>query len=98
LQATGHDIAILGFLGVFQLGLPCMLMVWASRHLSAPGMALLSLLEVVQGPLWSWLFAGEQIAGSTLSGGLVVLIALVGNEAMGFRTGLRQNNRVTGSR
>jgi drug/metabolite transporter (DMT)-like permease len=98
LQATGHDIAILGTLGVFQLGLPCMLMVWASRHLSAAEISLFTLLEVVEGPLWSWLFAGERIAGSTIGGGLVVLVALVVNEAVGLRRGLQQRSRATGSR
>ena len=87
LSATGHDIAILGVLGVFQLGLPCMLMVWASRHLSAAEIALFTLLEVVEGPLWSWLFAGERIAASTIGGGLVVLTALVVNEAVGLQRG-----------
>lgn len=85
LQATAHDVAILGFLGFFQLGLPCMLMVRASRHLAAPEIALLSLLEVIQGPLWSWLFAGEAVAASTFSGGAVVLVALVLNEAAALR-------------
>jgi drug/metabolite transporter (DMT)-like permease len=85
LQASAHDVAILGFLGFFQLGLPCMLMVRASRHLAAPEIALLSLLEVIVGPLWSWLFAGEAVAVSTFSGGIVVLAALVLNEAAAFR-------------
>jgi drug/metabolite transporter (DMT)-like permease len=78
--ASARDIAILALLGFFQLGLPCMLMVRASRHLAAPELALLTLLEVIEGPLWSWLFAGEAIAPSTLSGGGVVLAALVLNE------------------
>jgi drug/metabolite transporter (DMT)-like permease len=98
LQATQHDIAILGILGVFQLGLPCMLMVWASKHLSAAEIALFTLLEVVEGPLWSWLFAGERIAGSTIGGGVAVLAALVVNEAVGLQRGLKQSGRATGSR
>ncbi len=85
LQASAHDVAILGFLGFYQLGLPCMLMVRASRHLAAPEIALLSLLEVIEGPLWSWLFAGEAVAVSTFTGGVVVLAALVLNEAAALR-------------
>jgi len=85
LQASAHDVAILGFLGFFQLGLPCMLMVRASRYLAAPEIALLALLEVIEGPLWSWLFAGEAVAASTFGGGVVVLAALVLNEAAAFR-------------
>jgi drug/metabolite transporter (DMT)-like permease len=80
LQASGRDVALLAFLGFFQLGLPCMLLVIASRTLLAPEIALLGLLEVVLGPLWAWLGAGEVPAGSTLLGGLVVLGALAANE------------------
>ena len=79
-QATGRDVVLLGLLGVFQLGLPCMLLVLASRALLAPELALLGLLEVVLGPLWAWLGAGERPAAATLVGGAIVLGALVLNE------------------
>lgn len=80
IAATPRDLALLAFLGVFQLGLPCMLLVLASRALFAPEIALLGLLEVVLGPLWAWLGAGEVPAGSTLLGGMIVLAALALNE------------------
>ena len=88
ISASARDVALLAFLGVFQLGLPCMFLVMASRALLAPEMALLGLLEVVLGPLWAWLGAGETPAPATLLGGLLVLAALAGNElaALGSRT------------
>ena len=88
ISASGRDLVLLAFLGVFQLGLPCMFLVMASRALLAPEIALLGLLEVVLGPLWAWLGAGETPATSTLAGGALVLIALAGNElsALGSRT------------
>ena len=79
-QASGKDIALLAFLGVFQLALPCMLLILASRALYAPEMALIGMLEVVLGPLWAWLGAGEVPARATLSGGAMVLAALLLNE------------------
>jgi drug/metabolite transporter (DMT)-like permease len=85
LSATARDIALLAFLGLFQLGLPCMLLVLASRALTAPEIALLSLLEVVLGPLWAWLGAGEEPGQAALLGGTVVLAALVMNELAAFR-------------
>jgi drug/metabolite transporter (DMT)-like permease len=85
LQASAHDVALLAFLGVFQLGLPCMLLVMASRVLLAPEIALIGLLEVVLGPLWAWLGAGEVPAHATLSGGAIILAALVVNEMATFR-------------
>ena len=85
LQASPREIALLAALGIFQLGVPCMLMVVASRNLSAPEISLLALLEVVLGPLWAWLGAGEVPAAATVSGGLLVLGALVVNELAALR-------------
>lgn len=86
LQASLHDILILATLGFFQLGLPCMLMVRAAKDLTAPEVSLLALLEVLLGPLWTWLGAGEVPASETLIGGAVVLAALVFNEIAALRT------------
>ncbi len=85
LQASPHDVAILAVLGILQLGFPCMLMVSASRHLSAPEISLLGLLEVLLGPIWAWLGAGEVPAHETLAGGGVVLAALVFNELLALK-------------
>lgn len=84
-HASARDVALLSALGVFQLGLPCVLLVVASRALLAPEIALLGLLEVLLGPLWAWLGAGETPAQATLVGGAIVLGALVLNEAASFR-------------
>jgi len=83
--ASGRDLLLLAFLGFFQLGLPCMLLVIASRSLLAPEIALLGLLEVVLGPLWAWLGAGEAPGHATLLGGAIVLAALAGNELGALR-------------
>jgi drug/metabolite transporter (DMT)-like permease len=93
--ASPKDIFLLAMLGIFQLGLPCMLLVVASRALLAPELALLGLLEVVLGPLWAWLGAGEVPARATLLGGAVVLAALIGNELAAFRRIMRAKLSVT---
>jgi drug/metabolite transporter (DMT)-like permease len=79
-SSSSRDLLLLALLGIFQLGLPCMLLVIASRSLSAPEIALLGLLEVVLGPLWAWLGAGEVPGQATLVGGAIVLAALAANE------------------
>jgi len=79
-QASARDLLVLATLGVFQLGVPCMLLVLVSRTLTAPEIALLALLEVVLGPLWAWLGADEAPGAATLAGGAIVLAALAGNE------------------
>lgn len=84
-QASGKDIVLLSMLGAFQLALPCILMIRAARYLSPQETALLSLLEVVFGPLWAWLGAGEQPAAATLYGGTLILGALVANELLATR-------------
>jgi drug/metabolite transporter (DMT)-like permease len=86
-MATPRDYAVLAALGVFQLGLPCMLLVLASRTLRAPEIALLGLLEVVLGPFWAWLGAGEVPAGATIAGGLVILAAVAGNQLWSWSRG-----------
>jgi len=91
--AQPRDILLLAVLGFFQLGLPCMLLVIATRHLAATEIALLALLEVLLGPLWAWLGAGEVPSGTTITGGALVLGALVLNELTAAR-----RSRVAGAR
>ena len=85
LRASAHDLGLLGLLGSVQLALPCLLVVRLSRVLPAPEIALLALLEVVFGVAWAWLWAGEQPSPEMLAGGLLVLGALVANEAVSLR-------------
>jgi drug/metabolite transporter (DMT)-like permease len=84
MQASAHDLGLLALLGSVQLALPCLLVVRLSRVLPAPEIALLALLEVLFGVAWAWLWAGEQPSPRMLAGGLLVLAALVANEASGF--------------
>jgi drug/metabolite transporter (DMT)-like permease len=85
LTATGNDLAILALLGLVQLALPCMLMVRVARFLEPHEIALICLLEVVLGPIWAWLGAGEAMSVATIQGGLLVLAALAGNELLAWR-------------
>jgi drug/metabolite transporter (DMT)-like permease len=80
LQLSAHDLALLALLGVVQLGIPCVLVMRVARHLAAPEMALLALLEVLFGILLAWAFGGEQPGMATLIGGSAVLAALMFNE------------------
>jgi len=96
-SASSRDILLLALLGVFQLGLPCMLLVLASRALLAPELALLGLLEVVLGPLWAWLGAGEVPGPATLAGGAIVLGALAGNELAALSRSSRRRASGAGS-
>jgi len=81
--ASGRDLALFGAMAVFQLALPCVLLVRVVLpRLSAAEIGLLSLLEVVLGPLWVWLAYGEHPGPVALGGGGIVLAALAVNEGI----------------
>lgn len=84
-EATPRDLGLLALLGTVQLAIPCLLAVTVARSLSAPEISLLGLLEVVFGVLWAWLGANEAPNASVLTGGLLVLGALAGNELLAMR-------------
>ena len=85
LQANAHDIALLGLLGSCQLAIPCILCVVCARVLKAPEMSLLALLEVIFGILLAWLGANEVPTQAVLTGGALVVGALVANELIAWR-------------
>jgi drug/metabolite transporter (DMT)-like permease len=85
LNASAHDVGLLGVLGLFQLAIPCALSVVCARVLQAPEVALLALLEVVFGIALAWWGAHEAPQASVLFGGTLVLGALLFNECLGWR-------------
>ena len=85
IQATITDIGLLAVLGLFQLAIPCVLSVWCASILKAPEISLLALLEVIFGILLAWVGAGEVPGPSVLTGGALVVGALVVNELIGWR-------------
>jgi drug/metabolite transporter (DMT)-like permease len=84
-QATAHDVGLLAGLGLFQLAVPCVLVVICTRVLKAPEVALLGLLEVIFGILLAWAGAGEVPGRDVLVGGSLVIGALVVNELVAWR-------------
>jgi drug/metabolite transporter (DMT)-like permease len=83
-QATVHDLGLLAYLGVGQLAIPCVLSVMCARVLKAPEISLLALLEVIFGILLAWVGAGEAPSPSVLTGGSLVIGALLVNELLGW--------------
>ena len=79
LHSSPHDIAWLALLGLVQLAMPCTLLVFCARILSAPEISLLSLLEVLFGIFLAWIGAGEEPSARVISGGALVIVALVVN-------------------
>lgn len=80
-----NDVAIAILLGVFQVGLGLVVYTIGSKVVPAAELALLSMTEVLLGPLWVWLFLGESAEFYTLLGGSVLMLAIAGNALSGLR-------------
>ncbi|HZO34008.1 MAG TPA: DMT family transporter [Gaiellaceae bacterium] len=76
-QAGAEDYALLATLGVAQIGLGFIFLTVGARLIPAGEVALITLLEIVLGPLWVWVFLAERPATLTLLGGAVVLAAVL---------------------
>ena len=82
-----RGIAIAMAAGAIILGLGLSIFAVGGRVVPAAEMSLLSLLEVLLGPVWVWLFLNETASAATLVGGAVVLAAIVFNTLAGQRRG-----------
>lgn len=71
------DAAISLGSGVFTIGIGMALVIWAASHLPAAEVSILTLFEGVLGPIWVYLFIGEQITKATFVGGLIVLVSIL---------------------
>ncbi|MFU8835267.1 DMT family transporter [Roseovarius autotrophicus] len=85
LALSPRDAGIASGMGVFQVGAGLILYTLGSRTVPAAELTLLSMAEVVLGPVWVWLFLGETAAASTLAGGAILLLAIAGNALSGAR-------------
>jgi DME family drug/metabolite transporter len=69
------DWAVIGYLGVFQIGIAYILVSAAIREISALEASVLLLVEPAFNPVWSWLVHGEKPGTWSLAGGVVILAA-----------------------
>ena len=84
-QISVNDTSISMGMGIFQVGAGLVLYTLGSKTLPAAELTLLSLAEVLLGPLWVYLFLNEVATLNTLFGGLVLLLAIAGNAISGAR-------------
>ena len=92
LQSTGagflvplNDILVSMALGIVQVGAGLILYTLGAKVVPAVELALLSMTEVVLGPIWTWLLMGETAGVYTLIGGGVLLSAIAANALTGLR-------------
>jgi drug/metabolite transporter (DMT)-like permease len=73
----GEDALWLAVMGGTQIGLGLVLLTIGARLIPAAQVGLITLLEVVLGPLWVWLALSEEPDTATLAGGAIVIAAIV---------------------
>jgi drug/metabolite transporter (DMT)-like permease len=76
-EISGDDLAWLAALGIGQIGLGFALLTIGARLIPAAQVGLITLLEVVLGPVWVWLALDERPGTLTLVGGTIVIAAIV---------------------
>ena len=82
---SAWDIGVATALGAVILGLGMTLYTLGSRVIPAADLTLLSLIEVLLGPLWVFLVLGETASANTFIGGGVLLVAVALNAVTGAR-------------
>jgi drug/metabolite transporter, DME family len=81
--ATAADAAIVGYLGLVQIGLAYVLMTRGIRGVPAVEASMLLLLEPALNPIWAWVVHGERPGTLPLLGGAVILAAMVARARQG---------------
>ncbi|HEY7178995.1 MAG TPA: DMT family transporter [Gaiella sp.] len=76
-SAGDGDWLVLAALGVAQMGVGLALLTVGARLIPPAQVAVISLLEIVLGPLWVWLAYDERPGAATLAGGAVVVAAVM---------------------
>ncbi len=75
-EIAGGDVGWLAALGIGQIGLGFALLTVGARLIPAAQVGLITLLEVVLGPVWVWLALDERPSTLTLVGGAIVIVAI----------------------
>lgn len=83
--AAPRDMAVAFAIGSVVVAMGMVLFTLGSRVVPAAELTLLSLVEVLLGPIWVFLFLGETASQNTLIGGGVLLCGVVFNAVMGAR-------------
>ena len=77
LSISRNDLFIATGFGAFGLGLGLVLYVAGSHKMQAAELVLLSLLEIILGPIWAWMFFSELPTSLTMIGGVILLSAIL---------------------
>lgn len=83
LSIGGTDLVLALFMGAFTIGIGIALVTWGAPYVPAAEVSLLVLIESVLGPIWPWLFLGENMTMLEIIGGITVMTAVAGLALLG---------------
>ena len=78
-----NDVLIALSMGVFQVGSGLVLYTLGSKAVPATQLTILSMGEVLLGPIWVWIFLNEGTTTATIIGGTILLAAIIFNAFYG---------------
>lgn len=84
-SVDARGVALLLALGVVQMALGLAFLTVGARLIPAAEVALITLLEVILGPLWVWVALSERPSNATLAGGVVVIAAVAVQAGADYR-------------
>lgn len=85
LALDARGLAVILFLGIFQMGLAYLLFLRGLAVVPAAEASLIGMLEPMFNPLWAYLGLGETPSGWAALGGSIVLLAVAGRTVLGQR-------------
>jgi len=85
-HAAPVDWAVIGYLGVFQVGVAYVLLGKGIRHVPAVEASTLLLLEPALNPFWAWLVHGERPGIWSVAGGVLIMGATLAKTVVDSRT------------
>jgi drug/metabolite transporter (DMT)-like permease len=86
---TVNNIVCISFMGIFQIGLASALFAYGIKRVTAVQAMLTATIEPVLNPVWVLLAIGERPALSVITGGAIILIALLFSSTL---SALRRRN------
>lgn len=83
------QFALVALMSIVQFALPYQLFSWALGRVAAARAALITLLEMVLNPIWTWLAVGEAVPRATWIGGPLILAGVAGATLLAWRRAAR---------
>lgn len=73
----GREIVLLAVMALVQLAIPLILYTYGARSVPAVTLTLLSMLDAILNPLWTWLIVNERPEKPAIIGGAIIMAAVL---------------------